>query len=173
MRRRTLIRVLALLVSLSLVACGGEKQDGENGSVGNGEPEVAQIPNLPPPKETDTTSARKIAKRPEPNVKVPSGPPPKELLVGDLITGRGAPIETGDRVGVRWVAYSYETGSLVENSWTLTRDTLLGAGEVNEGWERGLPGMKVGGVRELIVPSKLTRFGDEPLVYVVSLLWSK
>jgi peptidylprolyl isomerase len=134
---------------------------------------IGQIPNLPPPKKSNTTSAQAIASRPEPKVTVPSGPPPQELLVGDLITGVGPAAEKGDRVGLRWVAYDYETGEQFETSWGLTRDTLLGAGEVNEGWEEGLPGMKVGGWRKLIVPTQLTQFQEQPLVYVVSMLWLK
>jgi len=167
-----------LSVLLAFGACGGQSStegtstDGVKS--GEGRPQaVAEIPNLPPPKQSHTTSAKAIASRPEPKVAVPSGPPPKELRVGDLIAGVGVSVKTGDEVGLRWVAYSYSTGKLYENSWTLTRDTVLGAGEVNEGWERGLPGMRVGGLRELIVPSNLTRFGEEPLVYVVSLLWLK
>jgi peptidylprolyl isomerase len=177
---RRLVPVAASCVALALLGCGGNSSNepttsgAEAGST-PAKPKVAigQISNLPPAQQSTTTLAKAIGKRPEPKVSVPKGPPPKKLLVGDLIIGSGRPIETGDRVGLRWVAYSYETARKVENSWGLTRDTHLGAGEVNEGWEQGLPGMKVGGLRELIVPADLTQFGEEPLVYVVSLLWVK
>jgi peptidylprolyl isomerase len=165
--------VAAVLTLLAPIACGGGSSTDATESTGERPRTVAEIPNLPPPKKSASSSARAIAKRPEPKVKIPNGPPPKELQIGDLITGIGPPVKTGDEIGVRWVAYHYDTGEPFENSWQLTRDTVLGAGEVNDGWERGLPGMKVGGLRELIVPSDLTRFEDESLVYVVSLLWLK
>jgi peptidylprolyl isomerase len=177
---KRLVPVVLSCVALALFGCGGgsSKEATTSGAEAGSTPAkqrvaIGQIPNLSPARQSTTTSAKAIAKRPEPKVVVPKGPPPKKLLVGDLLVGSGPPIETGDRVGLRWVAYSYETGQKAENSWTLTRDTKLGAGEVNEGWEHGLPGMKVGGLRELIVPTDLTRFGEEPLLYVVSLVWVK
>lgn len=177
MKRPALFGLLCL--SLVLGGCSDDHQSettastDETRSAGTNPATIGQIPNLPPPRKSNSTSAKVIAKRPEPKVTVPDGPPPTELLVGDHITGIGAPAKEGDELGVRWVAYSYDTDKLFENSWRLTRDTVLGAGEVNEGWERGLLGMRVGGLRKLIVPADLTQFGEESLIYVVSLLWLK
>ena len=45
----------------------------------------------------------------------------------------------------------------------------VGSGEVRDGWETGLKGMRVGGRRELILPSMLA-YGTGALIYIVELL---
>ncbi len=117
---------------------------------------------------------------PEPKVSLPKGRPPKDLVVRDLRPGRGAEARRGDELTTQFVAV-YVTGERQESSWERGRKPFsfrLGAKESNPGWERGMPGMRVGGRRELIVPPRLTsRFGvppgtgpDKTLVYVVELL---
>lgn len=78
------------------------------------------------------------------------------LVVRDLSCGRGRAVERGDVVTV---AYS---GS-VRGGASLPGDDdftfALGAGQVIAGWEEGIPGMRVGGTRTLVVPPELA-FGS-------------
>jgi peptidylprolyl isomerase len=123
------------------------------------------------PRQADSSSAKVIAERPTPEVRVPKGAPPRRLVVEDLIGGIGAGAKEGDKLAVRYLGLDYKTGKEFENSWTLTYRFELGAGEVNEGWEEGLGGMKVGGRRELIVPPRLAPPGrQDTLVYVIDLV---
>jgi peptidylprolyl isomerase len=107
----------------------------------------------------------------EPPVEVPDGPPPKELVVEDLEEGSGAEVEPGDDIVVDYVGVNYRTGRTFESTWqgpepgTFT----LGTGEVIEGWEEGLEGMKVGGRRKLVVPSRLA-YKTGTLIYVIDLV---
>jgi len=118
-----------------------------------------------------TNPARVGNDRPKPKVEVPSGPPPKELVIKDLDKGAGAMIESGREFVVDYVGVNYKTGQEFESTWAKSEPSKFsfGTGEVVEGWEEGLRGMRVGGRRELIVPSKLA-YGTGALIYVIDLL---
>ena len=135
-----------------------------------------------------TSSASTPAKTPtsgplskEPKVTVPTGPAPTKLETKELITGTGAEAKNGDTVTVNYVGVLYKGGKEFNASWE-TKEPFsftLGKGQVIAGWDQGVPGMKVGGRRELIIPSALA-YGakgsppkipaNEALVFVVDLL---
>lgn len=78
----------------------------------------------------------------------------------DLKPGTGAEAVAGKRVTVHYV------GTLVDGSkFDSSRDRGkgfsfgLGAGEVIRGWDEGVAGMKVGGLRKLTIPPELG-YGD-------------
>jgi peptidylprolyl isomerase len=106
---------------------------------------------------------------PQPEIKVPDGPPPKELVVNDLEQGSGAAVGKGDTIVVEYVGVNYKTGEEFEVVWGKPTTFTVGSGELIKGWEQGIRGMKVGGRRELIIPSKLA-FGKGAVIYVVDLL---
>lgn len=116
----------------------------------------------------------------KPTVTVPTGAPPTQLEVSDLIVGSGPAAKAGDSVTVQYVGVSYSTGQQFDASWD--RNTpfsfVLGEGQVIKGWDEGVVGMKVGGRRELVIPPSLG-YGsqgsgpigaNETLVFVVDLL---
>jgi peptidylprolyl isomerase len=116
----------------------------------------------------------------KPKVVPPAGPPPKGLVKEDLVPGTGAEAKSGDELTVEYVGAHYKSGREFDSSWGDEEPYAfyLGTGEVLEGWDRGLVGMKVGGRRELIVPPDLA-FGstggatiapNSTLVFVVDLL---
>lgn len=109
----------------------------------------------------------------------PKGPLPKKLVIRDIKIGRGEEAEKGKKVTIQFTAVRFN-GEPFESSWEFGHPFRfeLGNGEVSPGWERGLPGMKVGGQRELLVPWKIisqtgilpdTGRGDGQ-VYVIDLL---
>lgn len=112
-------------------------------------------------------------------VKPPKGPPPKKLIIKDLRVGDGDEAKTGDKVTIEFSAIHY-SGKIFETSWEFGTPFRfeLGNEKVSPGWEKGLPGMRVGGRRELIVPWDLVSQsgilpGSTPKdgqVYVVELL---
>jgi peptidylprolyl isomerase len=119
--------------------------------------------------------------REKPQVKVPAGPSPNNLQVRDLIRGRGPEAKSGDIVTMQYSSRRY-SGEPFSNSWDDGHPfrIRLGAGTFKSipGWEEGLPGMRVGGRRELIVPPDWIFQGgarpdskpSETLVYIVDLL---
>jgi peptidylprolyl isomerase len=120
-----------------------------------------------------------LVERQEPKVSPPKGAPPKDLQVRDLVKGTGAAARPGDLLTVEYVGVSYG-GKEITNSWKRSKPFQLELGAddsllINPGWEKGLPGMRVGGRRELVIPPKLTQKGGAPpgaesLVYVIDLI---
>ena len=93
----------------------------------------------------------------KPDVSVPDGNPPGELLTEDLVIGDGPEATAGMQVTVDYVGVSWSTGNEFDASWN-RNDTFtfgLGAGQVIEGWDRGVQGMRVGGRRRLTIPPDL------------------
>lgn len=78
------------------------------------------------------------------------------LSVLDNVVGTGAEAKKGSRVSVHYTG-KLENGKVFDSS--RTRNTpftfTLGAGEVIEGWDKGIAGMKVGGKRTLTIPPAL------------------
>jgi peptidylprolyl isomerase len=133
--------------------------------------------------ETTVAAAAKvpaaIAKKPV--VTVPTGAAPTKLVTKDLVVGTGATVKAGQTVTVNYVGVLYKNGKEFDSSWSRNQPATfpLTTGGVIEGWVQGIPGMKVGGRRELIIPASLA-YGkkgsgttippNSPLVFVVDVL---
>ena len=98
----------------------------------------------------------------KPEVKLPSKLP-TELVVTDLTEGTGAAAVNGDTVVVNYVGVRSADGTEFDNSYDKGRSfpVTLGAGQVIEGWDKGLLGIKPGGRRQLDIPADLA-YGDNP-----------
>ncbi|XXY49692.1 FKBP-type peptidyl-prolyl cis-trans isomerase [Sorangium sp. So ce269] len=79
-----------------------------------------------------------------------------ELGIEDVKEGTGAEAKPGQTVTVHYV------GTLTNgNKFDSSRDRNqgfsfnLGAGQVIKGWDQGVAGMKIGGVRKLTIPPEL------------------
>jgi peptidylprolyl isomerase len=186
-KRKFLMPVLAAL-ALGVSACGGSSKA----------PGVALAPSAGLTADTSTaasassssgssTAASATTPKPpsplskKPVVNVPSGAAPKGLVTKDLIAGTGAAAKSGSTVTVNYVGVLYKGGKEFDASWNRkqTFTTPLSTSSVIPGWVQGIPGMKVGGRRELIIPPALG-YGaagsgsaippNSTLVFVVDLL---
>jgi peptidylprolyl isomerase len=92
-----------------------------------------------------------------PTVKLPTGPAPTQLVVKNLKTGTGPAAKPGDQVSVQYVGVLYDNGSKFDSSYDHGQpfSFKLGGGQVIQGWDQGVAGMKAGGSRELIIPPSL------------------
>lgn len=79
-----------------------------------------------------------------------------ELIVQDVREGEGRTVREGDTVTVQYIGV-LETGEEFDNSYARGSafTFTVGAGEVIEGWDVGIVGMKVGGERILIIPADM------------------
>ena len=83
---------------------------------------------------------------------------PDGLQVVDMTVGTGKEVATGDTVQVTYVGYLKASCSIFDSTQKEGGQpfkTAIGAGQVIKGWDEGVPGMKVGGVRKLIIPAAL------------------
>jgi FKBP-type peptidyl-prolyl cis-trans isomerase len=80
------------------------------------------------------------------------------LKYGDIIPGSGATAVAGSTVTVQYSGWLAD-GTKFDSSRQAGRDpfevTNLGNGQVIKGWNEGLQGMKLGGVRRLVIPPAL------------------
>jgi len=161
---KRLLGLICAIAALALLASGCASSSGDDSGGGSEGPRTTLV-----------AGAKK-----EPPVPLPKGDPPKHLVVKDLRKGYGQEVQKGDLLATKLVA-KYVDGRPLESSWAKGGNSFffhLGKEEANPGWEKGIPGMRVGGKRLLIVPpDEGSRFGTvgegkpkDTLVYVVELL---
>ncbi|GHG67552.1 FKBP-type peptidyl-prolyl cis-trans isomerase [Streptomyces griseocarneus] len=97
----------------------------------------------------------------KPEIDFPEGDIPTDLEITEIWEGDGAVAKAGDFVKVHYVGVSWSTGEEFDASWNRGNplEFKLGAGQVIEGWDKGIQGMKVGGRRKLVIPAHLG-YGD-------------
>ena len=163
------IRIMAALAAMALVAsgCGGGTKESQADKFAQTAEQQAKT--LTSAAATDTTQAAPTVTKATPSAgerdigtkpKIPkaSGAAPKTLKVEDLIEGKGAAAKSGDKISVRYVGNLYDTNKEFDSSWKRGKapfELTLGQGQVIQGWDQGLIGMKAGGRRRLTIPPDL------------------
>jgi peptidylprolyl isomerase len=116
----------------------------------------------------------------KPTVEVPDCDAPIELETVDLVEGDGKELASGDTARFHYVGVTFDAGTEFDSSWDRGEpfETAIGTGSVIPGWDEGIPGMKEGGRRLLIIPPEQA-YGaagsppaigpNETLVFVVDL----
>lgn len=114
----------------------------------------------------------------KPEIDFYPGTPPSELVVTDLVVGDGAEAMPGGKVDVHYVGVDLESGEEFDSSWNRGQSINFPLGSLISGWQQGIPGMKVGGRRQLIVPPHLGygpsggghQLSGRTLIFVIDLL---
>lgn len=113
----------------------------------------------------------------EPTIGTPAGDPPTTLGLGDIVTGTGATLQESDTATVQYILMDWKSGQILETSWK-TGPVTFPIQKLIKGWQLGLPGMRVGGRRLMVVPPSLA-YGPQgsgkvgpnaTLVFVIDLL---
>ena len=71
----------------------------------------------------------------------------------DLVVGTGAAVKAGDTVTVDYTGAVAATGIIFQSSLDSGQPISFGLNQVIQGWTNGVPGMKVGGTRRLLIPA--------------------
>jgi peptidylprolyl isomerase len=114
----------------------------------------------------------------KPEIDFIEGPAPTELVITDLEVGDGAEATPGATVDVHYVGVDFETGEQFDASWDRGSSIQFPLSGLIKGWQDGIPGMKVGGRRQLVCPPQYAygpagsghRLGGRTLVFVIDLL---
>ena len=91
----------------------------------------------------------------KPQIDVQQGPAPTELVIEDITVGDGAEAVPGGMVEVHYVGVDYETGQEFDSSWDRGTTIEFPLAGLIQGWQDGIPGMRVGGRRKLTIPPEL------------------
>jgi peptidylprolyl isomerase len=153
--KRSIVGILA--ISLVLLTGCGEKEVS------------ASADNLP----TVTTNQGEA-----PTIGAPSGPAPAELVKKDILAGSGTEAQSTSTITFHYTLMTWSNGALIESSWNGGAPVTLPMSNLIVGWQQGIPGMKVGGRRLLVIPPEIG-YGaqgsgpigpNETLLFVIDLL---
>jgi peptidylprolyl isomerase len=162
---------LALAVAALAAGCGDDDED---------QADSPAAPTATQEQQTQTTAPDLTNTSTKPAIPKPTGSPPRKLLVEDIVKGKGRLSRKGDTLTVQYVGVTFSTGTEFDSSWDRGQPfTTQIPGQVIEGWNRGLLGMRQGGRRKLTIPPRLA-YGpqgfppdigpNETLVFVIDLV---
>ncbi|MFA5003876.1 MAG: FKBP-type peptidyl-prolyl cis-trans isomerase [Candidatus Saccharimonadales bacterium] len=84
-----------------------------------------------------------------------------ELQRDDRVVGTGAEATVEDTVTVHYTGALAASGSVFQTSHDFGDPISFPLSGVIAGWTQGVPGMKIGGTRRLLIPAALA-YGDRP-----------
>jgi peptidylprolyl isomerase len=159
--------ILAALAATALLvsACGDSTKESAADKFAETAAKQAKTQASTPAEATPAPTATKVTPSSgeadigtKPKIPKASGAAPKTLKVEDLIEGKGAAAKSGDKISVRYVGNLFDTNKEFDSSWKRGKapfELTLGQGQVIQGWDQGLIGMKTGGRRRLTIPPDL------------------
>jgi len=139
------LSIALLCLAMSLLSCGGGESATDTAGTGTSESDQAQ-----PTKELDS----------------------KKLVIEDLKTGTGAVAHWGDQLEVLYIGTFLDRNEEFVRRWGKDVPPLpfhLGYAAISPGWGKGIEGMRVGGTRRLLIPSRLA-YKNGPVEYLVRLI---
>jgi peptidylprolyl isomerase len=142
---RLLVACLAAALVLSACNGGGDGDDDAEGSAVTNEAGV----------QVDGSAEEK------PEITVPDQDPPADLVVTDIVEGDGQEAGEGASVTTHYVGVSWSTNEQFDASWDRGDPITFPLSGVITGWQEGIPGMRVGGRRMLVIPPDMA-YGDNP-----------
>jgi len=114
----------------------------------------------------------------KPEIEFPEGPAPTELVITDLIIGEGDEAGPGNIVDVHYLGIEYDSGEEFDSSYNRGESISFPLRGLIQGWQDGIPGMRVGGRRQLVIPPEQAygpagsghRLSGKTLIFVIDLL---
>jgi len=82
-------------------------------------------------------------------------PKVEALEIIDITEGTGTPVPEGATITAHYTGARCKDGVIFQSSHDFGDPVTFGLSQVIQGWQQGVPGMKPGGVRRLVIPSAL------------------
>lgn len=113
-----------------------------------------------------------------PEIEFVDGSAPTELVIEDIVVGEGPEVVAGQKVQVHYLGVEFDSGEQFDSSWDRGESIEFPLQGLIQGWQIGIPGMRVGGRRQLIIPPHLAygpaggghRLSGKTLIFVIDLL---
>jgi peptidylprolyl isomerase len=145
-RALRLLLPAVLLLALAVAGCGSDSS-ADSAAKGSSTP-------TDPAQEVDHLASQistKLSQRPR--IPTPQGQPPANLVEKDIVKGTGPKVKPGEPLAVQYVGASWSDGKEFDASWNRGQAfPLTIPGQVIEGWNEGILGMRQGGRRLLVIP---------------------
>lgn len=114
----------------------------------------------------------------KPEIDFPGGEAPAELQIHDVNVGDGAEALAGANVEVHYLGVEFESGEEFDSSWNRGESINFPLQGLIQGWQDGIPGMRAGGRRQLVIPPHLAYgavgsghpLSGKTLIFVIDLL---
>ncbi|MDY3126841.1 MAG: FKBP-type peptidyl-prolyl cis-trans isomerase [Corynebacterium sp.] len=88
----------------------------------------------------------------KPVIEPQTGDAPADLVIEDIIVGDGAEATPGAVVEVHYVGVEFGSNQEFDSSWDRGQSIEFPLNGLIAGWQEGIPGMRVGGRRQLTIP---------------------
>jgi peptidylprolyl isomerase len=141
MPKKTLVKIFAI-IAVAAIAFASFTSLGGDDNV-SGSTSASGLPSV-----TDNAGEA-------PTITPPTGAAPTTLQSVDIIEGTGAEVLATSTITFHYTLMSWSDGQVLESSWTTGQPAVFPLTQLIAGWQQGLPGMKVGGRRLLVVPPSL------------------
>lgn len=85
-----------------------------------------------------------------------------ELQIIDVVEGTGEACPEGATISAHYTGALCNDGTIFQSSKDMGRPITFGLNQVIAGWTQGVPGMKVGGTRRLVIPAQMAYGSQSP-----------
>jgi FKBP-type peptidyl-prolyl cis-trans isomerase len=146
---RVLLCCAVIAVAIAIAGCGSDS--GSSTSASNDQTTTSSAPQGRTVLHYVTREAKPTNPGPHPGARV------DHLIIRDIRKGQGPAIRSGDSGIFEFIATNWVTGSRLEEAWHKKRpfETQIEHNVVIDGWWQGIPGMRTGGRRQIIIPPSL------------------
>ena len=93
---------------------------------------------------------------------VPRTDPVADLEVIDIEIGTGEEVQSSAEITAHYTGALVKNGIIFQSSHDFGQAATFGLTQVIQGWTVGVPGMKVGGMRRLVIPAEMASGSSSP-----------